>query len=124
MGICLTNGTTTAAEIVSFAVVTGLTTATGLYSQKFTNFAYTATYLSNIQAFTFPSVLFLRITDDTTNRIMDFSGDGRNWHRFYSVGRTDFMTPTHIGLYCNQATGNVATTITRIEAKIFHWTLA
>ncbi len=35
--------------------------------------------------------------DDNTNRYINISQDGQNWIRIWSVGRTDFITPTRVG---------------------------
>ncbi len=53
--------------------------------------------------------LSLRIVDDNINRIVSFSNDGVNFVPVYSVGRTDFLTPTKIGMFVGTnaaATGN------------------
>lgn len=51
---------------------------------------------------------FLGIRDDGTNRYFEYSHNGVDWLLFYSVGRTDFITPTRIGWgYSNQG-GNTS----------------
>lgn len=48
--------------------------------------------------------IWLRITDDGTNRICSWSMDGQNFIQFHSVGRTDFITADEVGFYCNDST--------------------
>lgn len=78
----------------------------GLYSFKFTGMSAPvgATYKSAVQAHGFP--FFLRIRDDNTNRICSFSNDGINYSTFHTVGRTDFITATGVGVgfYSQSAT--------------------
>lgn len=40
-----------------------------------------------------------RITDDNTNRKCWISNDGTNWIEIHSIGRTDFLTATHVGFF-------------------------
>ncbi len=42
-------------------------------------------------------VLFLRLQEDTTNRTVSASGDGRRYFQVHQVGRTDFLTATKVG---------------------------
>jgi hypothetical protein len=48
---------------------------------------------------------WLRIRDDGTNRIFEFSDNGLNWMLHYSVGRTDYITPDQIGWGVNNSSG-------------------
>lgn len=43
--------------------------------------------------------LWLRMADDTANRICSFSHNGQNFIPIHSVGRTDFITATEVGFY-------------------------
>jgi hypothetical protein len=52
------------------------------------------------------AVLYFRIADDGVNRVSSWSFDGVNFNQFFSVGRTDFITPDQIGFFAN---GNNAT---------------
>jgi hypothetical protein len=42
---------------------------------------------------------WIRLRDDTTNRILETSIDGEDWHTFHSVGRTDFLTADQWGIF-------------------------
>lgn len=48
--------------------------------------------------------IWLRITDNGTNRICYWSMDGQNFFQFHSVGRTDFLTADEVGFYVNDQT--------------------
>ena len=50
---------------------------------------------------TTPVVLWVKIQDNTTDRIVSVSRDGFNWSVFYSVGRTNFVTPDRFGFFVN-----------------------
>lgn len=57
--------------------------------------------------------MWLRITDNGTNRICSFSHDGQNFMQFHSVGRTDFLTADEVGfhIYCNNGTQGAGMTL-------------
>lgn len=58
---------------------------------------------------------WLRIRDDGSVRYFEYSFNGVDWMLFYSVGRTDFLTPTRIGWGANNiASGN--TIVTRLRS--------
>jgi len=42
---------------------------------------------------------WLRIVDDNTNRLYQWSTDGMNWLTMYSHARTTTFTPTEVGFY-------------------------
>jgi hypothetical protein len=48
-------------------------------------------------------LIWLRIADNGTNRIVSFSVDGVLWTALHTVGRTDFITPNQVGFYVNAA---------------------
>lgn len=60
--------------------------------------AFSANY-TNILSTTLPQMLprWLRIRDDSTNRICEYSFDNIDWFQAHSVGRTDFLTPDRVG---------------------------
>lgn len=43
--------------------------------------------------------MWLRITDNGTNRISSFSSDGVNFFAIHTVGRTDFITANEVGFF-------------------------
>ena len=70
------------------------------------------------------NIYFMKLSDDNTNRKCWISNDGRNWGTTIdSQTRTDYFTPTHIGVESMQATTSIAATVTRLQTKIFHWSL-
>lgn len=112
-GMCLYDGT----KIVLFHLVlaTGVLT---LRIQKFTNITtFSADYV--IQSglpFGFP--MALRIEDDNTNRICSYSTDGYNFVQIHTIGRTDFLTPTKIGMHIGTnatATTNGSPTVSSLN---------
>lgn len=40
---------------------------------------------------------WLRFRDDSSNRFAEYSTNGVDWVTAFSVGRTDFITPSHVG---------------------------
>ena len=124
LGITLADGALNTSEMVVF-YFTGLTSGIPTIDlQKWTNYAWTADYYASSFHTTLPLRVFLRFRDNNTTRFSELSTDGRNWYLIHSVGRTDFITPTHCGLVIYQNTSTVATNIVRAQAKVFHWNLA
>lgn len=61
---------------------------------------------------------WLRIRDDATNRFFEMSYNRFDWVPFFSVGRTDFLTPDQIGWALSSNTGVSAhTSVLRLN----HW---
>jgi hypothetical protein len=60
---------------------------------------------------------WLRIRDDGTNRISEFSDNGIDWIGHYSVGRTDYITPDQIGWGTNNSSGQT------IKARLRSWSV-
>lgn len=73
-----------------------------LYVRKYDDsHNFNAGALSSAPACLPSSPLWLRISDDNTNRKAWVSGDGVNWFQVYSEARTTFLTATHVGFYAN-----------------------
>lgn len=69
---------------------------------KFTSpTAFSASYIGATGAYSLFSggcpLIFVRLEDNSTNRIVSASRDGQNWIAVHSVSRTDFMTATEVG---------------------------
>ena len=62
------------------------------------NSSFSANY-QTYNLFGIPCPVWLRIRDDATTRFFGFSVDGLTWWEFFSVGRTDYITPNQIGFY-------------------------
>lgn len=58
--------------------------------------------------------IYMRITDNGTNRIMEWGADGVNFSTLHTVGRTDFLTADEVGFFvnANNATYDSAMTLT------------
>lgn len=81
---------------------------------KYTNITtFSADYTAN--GIGFWRAEWWRISDDGTNRKCWISNDGSNWIALHSIGRTDFITPTKIGLFLMNA--GALDLIMRVE----HW---
>lgn len=61
--------------------------------------SYNAAYVT-ISAYPLSSEIWMRISDNGTNRISSISHDGYNFRVLHTVGRTDFVTPTEVGFAC------------------------
>lgn len=71
----------------------------GIYSGKWTNVTtYSATYAAHLEGTYLGQPNFLRIADDGADRHISISDDGVNFNLFHSVARTDFLTPTQVGV--------------------------
>jgi hypothetical protein len=60
--------------------------------------------------------LFLRLSDDGTNRVTSRSTDGRHWTVIGTISRTNFLTADQVGFYVNAANAAYAAKI-----HLFHW---
>lgn len=67
-----------------------------LNSAKYTNDStFSALYTQN--RLRSREIVWLRIADNSTNRICSYSSDGQNWRVFHTIGRTDFLTADQVG---------------------------
>ena len=74
--------------------------AAGVYqiaSTKWTDATNISANYSIIAYQTFSPVLWLRIADNSSNRICSISADGVDFIPYHTVGRTDFLTATSVG---------------------------
>jgi hypothetical protein len=60
--------------------------------------------------------VFLKISDDNTNRIFSISFDGTNFFNVYTVGRTDFITSDEVGFGLESGQTAYPTGM-----KVLHW---
>jgi hypothetical protein len=75
--------------------------------QKWTDAStYSADYL-NVSYPAGGNRLYLRITDNGTNRITSYSHDGNAFVTMHTISRTDFLTADQVG-FCMQESNNVA----------------
>lgn len=99
-GICWSDGT----GFVAFDTqLGGFSSLQDQYAiSKYTGITtFSADYTANGKGFW--RAEWWRITDDGTNRKCWISNDGVNWISVHSIGRTDFITPTKIGLFLMNA---------------------
>jgi len=66
-----------------------------------------------------PTMIWLRITDNGTNRIYYYSVDGYNWITLYTIARTTFLTPDRIGYFV--FTNASAALNNNPSATFMHW---
>lgn len=78
----------------------GLASDTAVMNLNVSNFttvtAFSTNPLLNRFSWTGP-LIWLRMQDDNTNRNYYYSVDGVNWILAYTIGRTNFLTPTKVG---------------------------
>lgn len=109
LGICLRNSSS------GYIICWGVSSVPASYAyggtirtSKWTSAsAWSAAYSANFRAFASgPCPKWWRFVDNGTTRYMEYSHSGIDWLTYYSVSRTDFMTPDQIGVYAfNQSTG-------------------
>jgi hypothetical protein len=122
-GICITDGTSNP-KIMPFRADQA---TRGLSLNIITNSNLTTWQSTRYDNYAPPPItscrFFLQIYDDATSRNFMLSKNGTNWQTLYSCSRTDYLTPTHCGLFMDQGAEVVATNTIRVQAKIFHWYL-
>lgn len=105
MGMCLRDSAT--GKMVVFGLYADNGVASGVAGRlyweiaKYTN-ATAGTgppYFESVSAVPWTNGMWLRITDDNTNRKCSVSVDGQHWTQMHSVGRADFITPDQYGFY-------------------------
>jgi hypothetical protein len=65
-------------------------------------------------------MIWLRITDNATNRIYYLSYDGINFTQFLSESRTTFITPDQIGIFVHN---NAVAANLPMTAHFYHWSV-
>ena len=128
-GILASNGT--AGVVHGAALGSGVSYGTQFFNAKYNNTgSYNSNYGTLISTATPPvsaDAFFLRWMDDlSSTRHMKTSADGLHWYDSFGaqggVSRTDFLTPTTLGIVVGQSTNATSTSYPRIAFKIFHWT--
>lgn len=78
---------------------TEATNANYLASRKWTDATtFSADYVNNPSQTNAPyGLVWMRIADDNSNRVVSLSTDGVNFFPFHSIGRTDFLTANQVG---------------------------
>lgn len=101
-------------KYVFFYIVTNLSVSGSLRVGvgKYTNSTtFSADYQQNDDTYLTGDILWMRIADDNTNRICSVSRDGVNFVQIHSVGRTDFLTATRVGVFINPYNGEESATV-------------
>ncbi len=95
MGLCLRESSS--GKLLVFALDSNASNLLELAVFKYTDEStFSANYLAHTPVLP-SSPMFMRIKDDGTNRISQYSTDGQHWITMHSVGRTDFLTPNEAG---------------------------
>lgn len=86
-----------------------LTCTTGAYQfqpLKYTSATVFSAAYTGARSFFTPGLgmLWFRIADNGTNRILSYSADGDNFIAFHTIGRTDFLTADEVGWYVDEET--------------------
>jgi len=96
-------------KIVTFGVCgnTGNITGYSLSAFKYNSAtSFNAVYISSTgYGFPFGGSIWLRVTDNGTNRICSVSYDGFTFEQIQSISRTDFLTADQIGFYGSAENG-------------------
>ena len=129
IGICLSDGNSGTPKMSGFYWMFRGTSYSNLNIQNtyWTNSTTVGTE-NNIAFETIPGIsfpiLWMRIRDDNTNRYYEISSckDGL-WQTLATKTRTDFLTPTHGGLFL-ASTGTLGAGVVGAKMRIFDWTLA
>jgi hypothetical protein len=79
---------------------------------------YQGTASASFGRLTQPSAIYVRLTDDGTNRIYSFSHDGVVYPRFYSVARTNYHTADELFWGGDSNGASAAMSITLFSWKI------
>jgi hypothetical protein len=94
------------------------TTSANLYSAKWTSdTAYDSpytTYTTEAQ-----NVVWLRISDNGTNRVCSHSFNGISWQVLDTIGRTDYLTADQVGFFVDA--WNVGAPEWDVAAHLIHW---
>lgn len=64
------------------------------------------------------TLMWLRVTDDGSNRILSWSSDGFVFEQYHTIGRTDFLTADQVGFYVNAKAAAAPTTA---AIHLLHW---
>ena len=64
------------------------------------------------------NLLWIKYEDDNTNRKISISADGYSWSQIVSLSRTDYLTPTQIGIFIY---GYQSTPAQNQGATFLHW---
>jgi hypothetical protein len=64
------------------------------------------------------NLIWFKYEDDNTNRKISISVDGFSWVQMVSNSRTDYLTPTHIGIFVNPYQ---ATVVCDTGCTFLHW---
>lgn len=126
LGICLADGIGATPKLLVMFMQWGAAGSCLFNISKYTNpTTFSANAVSN--TLTYPmlsSAFFMRIHDDRTNVYFYISPNGVDWVLIYSEGRTSFLTPAYAGLFQEQASTSVATSLIRSACNIFHFVCA
>jgi hypothetical protein len=84
---------------------------TELRSTKYTNATTISAEYSTGSLGTYQPRVWLRIADNSTNRVFSASSDGRNFATIHTVGRTDFLTADQVGFCVEGYAGAASATL-------------
>lgn len=82
--------------------------------------SYVTSALTGEQVFVNPSLIWLRLTDDGTNRNFYLSNNGRDWTLVFFEGNTVEITPDQIGLAFLNRSGGISGAPVMV-ASVYHY---
>lgn len=85
----------------------------GLFNiHKWTNPTTFAANYTTVAYYFLPTPIWLRITDNGTNRICSASADGQNYWVMHTIGRTDFITADQVNFFTDPRNSSVSGGVT------------
>lgn len=90
-------------KLITLAAGTGNTFPNDL-SMQCLDYTNPTTFSATNQTLAYPfshGMIWFRMTDNGTNRIVSWSVDGRNFTQLFSEGRTTFLTADEVGFFVN-----------------------
>jgi hypothetical protein len=123
--------TSTILNTTSGNIVAQIPSLSGYATETWAN----STFIDNTEMTTISGDLSSRITaaavkyltyDRSTNLTYSVSLDGKNFDTLINsitMARASFLTPAYIGVFTGHGNVSIATGITRMRARIFHWSL-
>lgn len=92
----------------------------GLWSEKWTDAAtYSGLYFQDHYIGASRELVWLQLSDTGTDRVVRWGTDGYHWNVEHTVGRTDFLTATEVGILCASHNSTYPAGM-----RLVHWSMA
>jgi hypothetical protein len=130
LGLCVTDGAGSTPKLDLFYLLSQNTSySMSGFVQTWTN---PTTWQATASTLLIPPFMtnrrfFMKLSDDrNANLTFGIGFDGVNFDALLNpitLARAAFLTPSHIGIMTGHGAASIATGITRMRARIFHWSL-